>query len=293
MLITINDSKASATIDSLGAQLVSFMDAAKKEYIWQRDPGIWPRCSPLLFPSVGNCRNGKTMFEGQWYDMPKHGIARDYDFTVTSQGEASATFLLVSNETMKQNYPYDFTLSLTYALQDGVLSICYRVTNPQDTPLFYCIGAHPGFICPMEERASFQDYQLVFAEKEQTASIVYDMEQMAFDPHSKGIVLENTDTLLLDYQLFAHDAIYFDRLRSRKVSLVHQKTGRGIEMAYPDFESIAFWTPYGENAPFLCLEPWNGSAIRTDEDDEFTHKYQVQLLEAGEEKSYSLYIRIL
>ena len=55
MIITICDSKTTASIDTLGAQLISMKDASGKEYIWQRDPAVWARCSPLLFPSVGNC----------------------------------------------------------------------------------------------------------------------------------------------------------------------------------------------------------------------------------------------
>ena len=54
MIITICDSKTTASIDTLGAQLISMKDASGKEYIWQRDPAVWARCSPLLFPSVGS-----------------------------------------------------------------------------------------------------------------------------------------------------------------------------------------------------------------------------------------------
>ena len=41
MIYTIKDSKASASVDSLGAQLISYQDQSGKEYIWQRDPAIW------------------------------------------------------------------------------------------------------------------------------------------------------------------------------------------------------------------------------------------------------------
>ena len=64
MIITISDPKAhvTASIDSAGAQLISLKDKTDKEYIWQRDPDIWPRCSPLLFPVVGNWRDWRTRF---------------------------------------------------------------------------------------------------------------------------------------------------------------------------------------------------------------------------------------
>ena len=41
MIITLRDAKASASIDTLGAQLVSYKDSSGREYIWQRDPNFW------------------------------------------------------------------------------------------------------------------------------------------------------------------------------------------------------------------------------------------------------------
>lgn len=84
MLVTIFDSNGSAVIDSIGAQLISYKDSTGKETIWQRDPKFWNRCSPLLFPIVGNCRNNKTIIEGKTYCIEKHGFCRDVDFQVTS-----------------------------------------------------------------------------------------------------------------------------------------------------------------------------------------------------------------
>ena len=52
MLITIKDSKTTAVVDSTGAQLISLKDASGREYIWQRDPDYWKKCSPLLFLSL-------------------------------------------------------------------------------------------------------------------------------------------------------------------------------------------------------------------------------------------------
>ncbi len=53
MIITISDPKAhvTASIDSVGAQLISLKDKTDKEYIWQRDPDIWP----LLSFAVPGC----------------------------------------------------------------------------------------------------------------------------------------------------------------------------------------------------------------------------------------------
>lgn len=293
MLVTIQDSKTTAVIDSFGAQLVSLKDSSGKEYIWQRDPSIWSRCSPLLFPAVGNSRNDKTMFEGVWYEIPKHGFCKETDFKVVHQSSDSASFEITDTETTKTMYPYEFCLTLTYSLNDGVLSMDYKVDNLDSRPIYYCIGAHPGFICPLEDGEQFEDYVLEFEQEETASCTVHNMEKQEYD-HSRHILLiDHSRRLPLDYHLFDNNAVFFETINSRKVSLVNPKTNRGVEVAYPDFETIAFWTPDHINAPFLCIEPWNGSAICSDEDDEFTHKHHVQKLELGESRSYHLGVKIL
>lgn len=293
MIITLENQTITAAIDTLGAQLISLKDASGKEYIWQRDPNIWARCSPLLFPAIGNSRNGKTIIEGNWYDMPKHGFCSTTDFQVTAQNQTSATFEIRDNDSTRTMYPYHFTLSLTYTLTSDGVSMDYLVENTDSKRIYYCLGAHPGFVCPLYEGESFEDYQLEF-EREETASVmVYDSQTLQFDRSHYVPLLCNSRTLPLTYALFDHDAVYFDQLLSRKVSIVHRTTRKGIEVEYPGFGSVAFWTPRPAQAPFLCVEPWNGSAICSDEDDHFEHKHDVQQLEPQEKNPYHLGIRIL
>ncbi|MCI9283257.1 MAG: aldose 1-epimerase family protein [Lachnospiraceae bacterium] len=295
MILTIQDKTTHtvAAIDSFGAQLISLKDADKKEYIWQRDPEIWPRCSPLLFPAVGNCRDGRTRFDGEWFEMEKHGFCKESDFIVDEQKEDAVTFRLTANAQTRNSYPYDFILSLTYCLENGILLMDYCVENPDCREICYCIGSHPGFICPLAEGETFEDYQLEFEKEENTCAMPYDLQALQFDAGKKGLELKHTQILPLSYELFREDAIYFDQIQSRKVALIHKKTRLGVEVSYPGFETVAFWTPYGKNAPFLCIEPWNGSAIRSDEDDDFMHRHHVQIVKSGEKKNYRMEIRIL
>lgn len=293
MLVTISDSNGTAVIDSVGAQLISYRDAAGTEWIWQRDPKFWNRCSPLLFPIVGNCRDNRTVIEGNEYHLEKHGFCRDVDFLVTDRTDTGATFSIRDSEETKAVYPYSFCLSLTYSLTDGVLSMEYRVDNRDSRPIWYCLGAHPGFNCPAEEGFSFEDYALEFEEEETASSMVYDLKNLQFDPSRRLALLDGSRELRLTRELFKDDALYFDNLKSRKVSLVNTHTGRGVEVAFPGFETVAFWTPSPANAPFLCIEPWNGSGVYATEDDEFVHKNHVQRLDVGESKQYKMTIRVI
>ena len=75
--------------------------------------------------------------------------------------------------------------------------------------------------------------------------------------------------------MFDQDAVFFEHTNSHHVSFVNAVTGKGVSVYYPDFESLAIWTPAGGKAPFLCLEPWNGSGIFHQDDDIFAHKHGI------------------
>lgn len=293
MLITLTEGKTTAIIDSVGAQLISLKNSEDIEYIWQRDPGFWSRSSPLLFPIVGNCRDNRTILEGKVWELPKHGFCREKDFTVTNQQEGSASFEIRDTEETKKFYPYSFCLSLTYTLWEGVLLMDYKVHNKDSRTMYYCLGGHPGFNCPLREGEVFEDYELVFEKEETISSIKYDVMRQAFDPADKICRLNKSRVLPLTRELFKDDAVYFDNLQSRKVSIINRNTGKGVEAAFPGFETVAFWSPYPAEAPFICVEPWNGSAVYTTEDDEFIHKNHVQSLTPGDSKSYGFSIRII
>jgi hypothetical protein len=97
----------------------------------------------------------------------------------------------------------------------------------------------------------------------------------------------------LSRELFLHDAIWFDRLSSKELSLINPKTGHGLATFFPDFETVAFWTSLSKNAHYICIEPWNGSAICSDEDNEFLHKNHLQKLNPDDSKKYTMQFCIL
>lgn len=293
MVIYKQNSDFSISVDTLGAQLLSLKDKTGREYLWQRDPAFWPRSSPILFPSIGVCRNNRTAFEGSWYPMPKHGFGRDEEFFVSSQTDESVTMELSWSQRTKTMYPYEFSLSLSYKLTERGLSVDYRVQNLQDKDMPYCLGAHPGFLCPLNPGERFEDYRLEFEYEETMASIPYNLETLELDVTRPGLFLNHSRVLPLSYDLFREDAVYFENPRSRKVALVHPQTRKGVEVRFPDFDGIAFWTPMEGGARLLCIEPWNGADIRSDEDDEFFHKHHIRLLSGFQPRTHHLEINIL
>lgn len=293
MLISLKNNSAAAVIDTLGAQLISLKDRNEKEYMWQRDPSFWDRTSPVLFPAIGNSRGQKTIFDGQYYELARHGFARDMEFQIKKQTKDTVSLEMKATEETKRSYPYEFRFAMKYKLAESGIEIEYEVENLDSKTMYYCIGAHPGFNCPLEAGEHFEDYRLCFEKEEDCQAVVYDLEKMEFDRKSPGYHIDHTRIVPLKYELFDRNAVYFESLKSKKVSLIHGSDQKGVEVSFEDFASVAFWTPEGKKAPFLCIEPWNGSAICSDEDDEFAHKHDVQKLGLGEKKLYGLGIRIL
>ena len=104
MLITLHSNGYEVAVNTMGAELKSFKDPSGKEYVWNSDPAFWMRSSPLLFPTIGNLRNGETTMKGQVYPLVKHGFCKDTEFEVKDLSDDTVTFLLHANEETLKSY---------------------------------------------------------------------------------------------------------------------------------------------------------------------------------------------
>lgn len=283
---------AFATIDSNGAELISLQDQFQKEYLWNADPIYWKRSAPLLFPVIGNLRNGKTIISGHSYAIPKHGFARDLPFTLVEQSPHHAVFRLESSAKTQSFFPFSFQLSIRYELNAQGLSTTYSVTNLSENMMYYQIGAHPAFLCPIEPNTVFEDYIVQFETEETCQCPTYDFTTMQILSQQRTCYLNHTNQLPLTYDLFQQDALIFDDLQSRSVSLLHKDHKTGIRVDFPDFAMLGLWTPK-PSAPFLCIEPWNGAAIFDDESDEFCERRCIQTAQPNETKQYQLHFSLV
>ena len=292
MIIKLQSNQTTAKIQTMGAELTSFKDTHGNEYMWQQDEAYWAKCSPLLFPIVGNLRNDTTIIDGEKFTIPKHGFCREQEFTIVSQTETSVALNFTFNEKTLVMYPYKFSLTLTYVLSDETLEMTYTVLNLGDKEMDYCIGAHPAFNVPMDE-GTFEDYCLEFNKNEPDGCTCYDCDNLCFDPTKKINLTNGLNCLPLKYSDFDNDAFVFDTIQSNCVKLKNSNTGHGIAVDLSGFESIAFWTPTKKDAPFICIEPWNGMAVRSDEGGLFKEKFGVKHLSNNETHSYKLTISTL
>ena len=203
-----------ARIETLGGELVSYRDESGREYIWWGDPAYWPGRNPLLFPIVGGLKDGKIHVKGREVSMERHGFARRREFTVAGQGEDWVELTLEQDEGTLELYPWPFKLTVRQQLTDGGFETAVTVANTGDEPMPFCLGAHTGFCCPLDKGEAFEDYDLVFPQKETCRTLVPDANGL--DWNRTLPCLEDTDTLPLAYRWFDElDTLIFHGLKSQ------------------------------------------------------------------------------
>jgi len=268
MIITITNNKISASIDSLGAELIR-LEKDSKNYIWTVDETYWNKTSPILFPIVGRLKNDTYRIENKTYELPRHGFARNLEFQIVNQTESSVVFVLESNSETLKNYPFEFQLELEYKLVGNELIMKYSVENKLKATMPFSIGAHPAFVI----ENSFSDYSLKFNQTEEFISYELDNEQ--FSNSFRKINSENGQ-INLNYSLFEKDALVFKHLKSNELILLN-KNKPVLSVQFEGFPYLGIWTK--PNAPFLCIEPWCGLADNSNHNGNFIEKEGIQLLE--------------
>ena len=147
-MVELRNEQLSVVVSEKGAELQSIKDANGKEYLWQGDPKFWPRRSPILFPIVCSVNDETYRVDGQEYHLPRHGFARDAKFTLIAHNERKVSFALESSEDTKKVYPYDFTLSVSYVLDNNIIGVIWHVHNTDQREIHFQIGGHPAFNVP-------------------------------------------------------------------------------------------------------------------------------------------------
>lgn len=270
MSIQLKNEHITAKILKHGAELKSLKRIGDEtEYMWSADPSYWNRHSPVLFPIVGRVVNNEYTVDGQTYHLDRHGFARDMDFEVIKQSETQVSLLLKWDEKTLKVYPYKFEFIITYALKDNQISIEYRVNNVDDKTIYFSVGGHPGFNCPLQAGESYEDYYFEF-EKNETAKIMLTSGNGLYS-REKKLYLNNEKIIKLTECLFKDDALVFEGLKSKSITLKSKKSDYSVRVDFEGFPLLGLWA-LPTQSPFVCIEPWVGHADFSDFAGDFSAK---------------------
>ncbi|MGA8853174.1 MAG: aldose 1-epimerase family protein [Christiangramia sp.] len=269
------------TIKETGAELCSILNKEnKKEYIWQADPEIWGSHAPNLFPIIGVIKNGKYIFEGKEYEVPKHGFIRhNENIRLKERSEHQLVFeLLYSEETLKM-YPFKFDFRIAFTLNGKSLEVNHHIINLDQKPIFFSVGGHPAFNIQQFENEKIEDYSLVFDQKMDLSTYLLNDEGLV-SSITEG-VLDNEHKIRLSKNIFNKDALIFKNIESKKVDLVSAENGKILSVEYSDFKNLGIWAKPG--APYVCIEPWLGIADVEGTDQDLKNKEGIIKLEVENE----------
>lgn len=275
----LQNNHLSVKVNSFGAELSSVISKETNiEYIWQADSSVWARHAPNLFPIVGKLKNGQFQYQSKTYQLPQHGFARDNDFICVEQTNDYLLFELTASDKTLVNYPFHFCFQVGYKLIGNKVVTNYFVFNPDNYDLYFSVGAHPAFNCPLQANESFSDYELVFNGKDNL--MINTLNDGLITSQTKQLNLSN-HTLPVSKQLFDNDALVFMNSQIDKVQLVSSKSKHGVSLISKDWPFYGIWSKKGSEH-FVCLEPWNGIADSEDADGDITQKTGIIKLKSEE-----------
>ncbi|EBH4249659.1 aldose 1-epimerase family protein [Listeria monocytogenes] len=246
------------------------------EYLWNADSKFWGRHSPVLFPTVGRLVDDTYLVDGKQYHLGQHGFARDRDFQVIEQTENTVRFELDADEVSLAIYPYKFKLSIIYTIEKNTVAVSYEVENTDNKRIYFSIGAHPAFHLPLTDGTTFEDYYLDFGTEENLETLCLEGPYRSGD--IKKIIDEPARYLPLSYDLFKNDALIFEALKQKELTIKSDKTPHFVKVSFPEFPFVGVWTAK-PGTPFLCIEPWYGIADGAGESVELRDKAGIEHLE--------------
>ncbi len=268
-MIFLDNNILKVSVNLKGAELTSiFHQQHGIEYLWHGDAKFWGKHAPVLFPIVGTLKENTYRYAGKTYTMSRHGFARERTFSLIHQGATTASLQLLHDEHSLENYPFKFILRIHYSLEENKLVNRYEVINESEDAMLFSVGGHPAFNVPLQEGLKYDDYYLEFDQPETTER--WKLKDNLIADNSVSF-LKNESIIHLKHDLFSDDAIVLKHLKSKSIALKSNVSPHGLTMNIEAFPYLGIWA--APEAPFVCIEPWQGIA------DSVQHNQQLEAKE--------------
>lgn len=259
-LHTLQSGALRVIISDAGAEIMQIEDILTgRNYLWHGDSAYWGRRSPILFPIVGGLKNKTYKYAGREYPMSQHGFARDREFQMTEHNVDTIWFELKADEESLKVYPFRFRLEIGYRLEGRKITVMWRVANEDKKTMFFSIGGHPAFMCPIDGEGKQTDYYLLFDNK----------EPLSYGKLSVNGLLETEGHTLnigggcmpITEHMFDEDALVIEGGQAHQVALAGPDKKPYLTVKF-DAPLFGLWSPAKKHAPFVCIEPWYGRCDR-------------------------------
>lgn len=286
-MIVIASDQLSAVINPFGAELTHLRDAEGRELMTDADPRWWTGHAPLLFPVVGKPYGETIRVDGREYSMKQHGFARRMAFAPVEQSADAVTLSLTDSEATRAQYPFAFRLDAAYRIEGATLHVDIAVWNTGDVPLPASFGFHPAFAWPLPYGQAREQHRIVFAQDEpDSLRVIASDGTIAAGERPSPL---DGRTLRLNDDLFAKDALIWDRVRSDRVTY-GADDGPQLQVEFPDTPMLGIWMKPG--AHYVCIEPWHGIADPEGFEGDLFQKPGIFIVQPGEAKRIAMRVTL-
>ncbi len=283
MNYTIGSGEIAYTVSTIGAELISAKNASGDEFIWQGNPEFWGDHAPLLFPVCGRLKNFYYMYEGKRYDMGIHGFLRRLEFDVVDMDDEHIVLRVSQNEETLKQYPFNFTVTVTYRADGCKLISSYFIKNDKDKVMPFAFGLHPGFNVFDGGDITIDDYKMIFDKSEVLKRMP--LTDNPADPEFLPATLAGGEFELDNESIAKVDTIIFKNAGTHS-RWVCEKSTHEIDMLFSDnLPLYCIWKNPSTDAHYVCLEPWTTEPARhVEEEDLMTRKNMIHLAPRAEER---------
>jgi len=285
---TIASDELAVAVRTAGAELCRIRTRQGLNLLWGGDAAVWARQAPTLFPVVGALKGDTLRHKGRAHSMPRHGFARDREWTLKRLCAHLVTLRLRDDEGTRAMYPFPFDLQATFRVDGAALRVQYDLHNPGDAPLLAGLGAHPAFRWPLMPDAPRDLHRIRFEKPESALLPVLDPRGLLGAGNMPSPLTHRE--LRLSDAVFTEDALIFNPVESRWV----RYSGPGtpvVEVGWEGFPQLGIWSKPG--AGFVCIEPWRGYASPASFDGEFAEKPGIFQVAPGATTSCAYTVKVL
>ncbi len=282
----ISNQHFTVDVSALGAEMQAITAADGREFLWNGDAAFWAGRSPILFPIVGKAPEDTVEIARKAYPMAQHGIARRREFALAASSPTMCRYELAASEDTMAVYPFDFVLAVEHALEERSLTVTAEVTNWSETAMPFGLGFHPAFVWPLPGARKNAEHTITLdnrAEPEQSrlAGGLIDTAKLR-SPFAAG-------RLVLERDMFVNDAMVF--AEGAGSGLVYgAEGGPALRFTFENLPNLALWNKPG--APFLCIEPWHGTAALNGGSRELADRPYTTELAAGGKARFAFTVEL-
>ncbi len=254
---SLQNDKLKISVQDIGAELCEIKAVQQgTQFMWDANPKIWGSFAPNLFPIIGGLKHGVFKYNTNSYAVPKHGLIRHSKaIALTAQTKDSLVYKLTYSDELLKLYPFKFEFEIQFTLADNKIIVSHTVKNCDSKTMYFSLGGHPAFKCPLFKGEAYSDYSLKFETVEHAVTYILDAKTGLVTDDTL-LVLDHTETLPLQHELFDNDALIFKSLKSKRVTLNNNTKGAVVSVDFPDFNYLGIWAK--PNGNFVCIEPWLG-----------------------------------